>query len=158
PDENLRNANLDETRRIGGDIQLTSEPIQQLRIAAGYSYVNPIFIKGDNKDNQVPLVPNHSIDAELGIRPIAGLELGPAITFRSESYEGGDSANSLDKIDSYFLTDLFLRFRPAGVPGDLAISASFKNIFNESYVPYVFFGGYYPAPGRSFEIAASYRY
>ncbi|MFN2312140.1 MAG: TonB-dependent receptor [Spirochaetia bacterium] len=158
PNENFRNVNLDETRRIGGDVQLSSEPIQQLRISAGYSYVNPVFIKGENKDNQVPLVPNHSVDAELGIRPISGFELGPAISFRSESYEGGDSANDKDKVDSYFLTNLFLRFRPAGVSGDLAISASFKNVFNERYVPYVFYGGYYPAPGRSFEIAASYRY
>ncbi len=158
PDENFRNVNLDETRRIGGDIQLTSEPIEQLRISAGYSYVNPVFIKGDNKDNQVPLVPNHSVDAELGIRPIGGLELGPAISFRSEPYAGGDSANDLDKIDSYFLTDLFFRFRPNGVPGDLSISATFKNILDVSYAPFVYYGGYYPAPGRSFEIAASYRY
>lgn len=158
------NVNLDETRRIGGDVQLSSEPIEQLRISAGYSYVNPVFIKGDNKDNQVPLVPNHSVDAELGVRPISGLELGPAISFRSESYQGGDEANDQDKVDSYFLTDLFLRFRPRGVPGDLSISATFKNILNESYAPLQFYSsfsdttGYYPAPGRSFEIAASYRY
>ncbi len=158
-----RNANIDETRRIGGDIQLSGEPIDLLRVSAGYSYVNPIFIKGDNKNNQVPLVPNHSIDAELGIRPISGLELGPAITFRSETYQGGDNANEQDKVDSYFLTDLFLRFRPSGIPGDLAISASFRNVFDEMYAPLQIYSdfsgtGYYPAPGRSFEIAASYRY
>lgn len=158
------NENIDETRRIGGDIQLSSEPIDLLRISAGYSYVDAIYIKGDNKDNEIPLVPNHSVDAELGIRPIDGLELGPAITFRGEAYQGGDNPNEQDKVDAYLLTDFFLRFRPAGVPGDLAISGSFKNIFNESYAPLQFYSelsgttGYYPAPGRSFEIAASYRY
>ena len=159
-----RNENIDETRRIGGDIQLSSEPIEQLRISAGYSYVNSIFIKGDNKDSQVPLVPKHGVDAELGIRPISGFELGPAITFRSEAYQGGDNANEQDKVDSYILTDLFMRFRPSRVQGNLTISAAFKNIFNESYAPLQFYSefssttGYYPAPGRSFEIAASYRY
>jgi len=159
-----RNENIDETRRIGGDIQISSEPIDLLRISAGYSYVDAIFIKGDNKDSEIPLVPKHSADGELGIRPIDGLELGPAITFRGEAYQGGDNPNEQDKVDAYLLTDLFLRFRPAGVPGDLAISGSVKNIFNESYAPLQFYSessgtsGYYPAPGRSFEIAASYRY
>lgn len=158
------NENLDETRRIGGDIQIAGEPIDLLRFSAGYSYVDAIFIKGDNKENEIPLVPNHSADADLGVRPIDGLELGPAIRFRGEAYQGGDNANEQDKVDSYLLTDIFLRFRPADVPGDLAISGSFKNIFHESYAPRQFYDegsgetGYYPAPGRSVEIAASYRY
>ncbi|NBC28359.1 MAG: TonB-dependent receptor [Spirochaetes bacterium] len=158
------NENLDETRRIGGDIQIGGELIDLLRISAGYSYVNAIFIKGDNKESEIPLVPNHSADAELGVRPIDGLELGPAIRFRGEAYPGGDNANGQDKVDSHLLTDLFLRFRPADVPGDLAISGSFKNIFNESYAPLEVYDdfndriAYYPAPGRSFEIAASYTY
>jgi len=151
------NENIDETRRIGGDIQLTSEPIEQLRISAGYSYVNPIFIKGDNKDNQIPLVPNHSVDTELGIRPMDGLEFGPAVTFRSDAYR--NDSNTGGRIDEYILTDLFLRFRPSGVPGDLLFSAAAKNVLNLSYAP-IQFGdtSFYPAPGRSFEIAASYRY
>ncbi|TVR01197.1 MAG: TonB-dependent receptor, partial [Spirochaetaceae bacterium] len=97
-------------------------------------------------------------DAELGVRPLAGLEFGPGITYRSRAYQGGDTANTLDRVDQYLLTDLFLRYRPAGLPGDLSLSAAVKNVFDISYAPFIFFGGYYPAAGRSFQIAASYRY
>ena len=152
------NVNLDETRRIGGDLQISSEPIEQLRLSAGYSYVNAVFIKGDDEENQVPLVPNHSIDAELGVRPLRGLEFGPAVSYRSQAYQGGDTGNEQDKIDAYFLTDLFVRFRPQGVPGDLSLSAEVTNLFDVSYAPLVYYGSYYPAPGRSFRIAAAYSY
>ncbi len=157
------NTNLDETRRIGGDLQISSEPIDLLRVAAGYSYVNAVFIKGDDKDNQVPLVPNHSVDAEVGVRPLRGLEFGPAVTFRSEAYQGGDTPNVQDKVDSYFLTDLFLRFRPQGIPGDLSLSAEVRNVFDVSYAPVVIYdewdgSAYYPAPGRSFRVSAAYSY
>ena len=158
-----RNINLDQTRRMGSDLQISSVPVDQLRIYAGYSYVNPTFIAGDDKGNQVPLVPNHSIDAELGVRPLRGLEFGPAVTYRSEAYQGGDTANEQDRIDAYFLTDLFVRFRPEGLPGDLSLSAEVKNLFDLSYAPLVAYSefagsAYYPAPGRSFRIAAAYSY
>ena len=152
------NVNLDETRRLGGDLTLNSEPIDQLRVSAGYSFVNAVFIAGDDKGNQIPLVPNHSIDAELGVRPLAGLEFGPGITYRSRAYQGGDTANTQVRVDQYLLTDIFLRYHPTGLPGDLSLSAAVKNVFDISYAPFIFFGGYYPAAGRSFQIAASYRY
>ncbi|TVR31695.1 MAG: TonB-dependent receptor [Spirochaetaceae bacterium] len=159
-----RNINFDQTRRIGADLQISTEPIEPLRLAAGYSYVNAVFIKGDDRDNQVPLVPNHSIDAELGVRPLRGLEFGPAVTYRSQAYQGGDTGNEQDKIDAYFVTDLFVRFRPAGLPGDLSLSAEVKNLFDLNYAPLVAYSewagssAYYPAPGRSFRIAAAYSY
>ena len=153
-----RNANIDETRRLGGDLTINSEPIDQLRVSAGYSFVNAVFISGDDKGNQIPLVPNHSIDAELGVRPLTGLEFGPGITYRSSAFQGGDTANTSDKVDQYVLTDLFLRYQPTGLPGDLSLSATIKNVFDVSYAPLVFFGSYYPAPGRSFQISASYRF
>ena len=152
------NVNLDETRRLGGDLTLNSEPIDQLRVSAGYSFVNAVFIAGDDKDKQIPLVPNHSIDAELGVRPLAGLEFGPGITYRSRAYQGGDAANTQVRVDQYLLTDIFLRYHLTGLPGDLSLSAAVKNVFDISYAPFIFFGGYYPAAGRSFQIAASYRY
>ncbi|SIQ41210.1 iron complex outermembrane recepter protein [Alkalispirochaeta americana] len=154
------NRNLDKTRRLGGDLQIQSEPLEQLRISAGYSYIMATFAGGDNKDKEVPLVPNHSLDAQLAVRllPELGLEFGPALTFRSRSYQGGDDANSEDRVDEYLLTDVFLRLRPRGLPGDLAVSAEVKNIFDETYAPFVNWDAYYPAPGRTFRLAASYRY
>ncbi len=151
------NVNLDETRRLGGDLSLESEPIELLRLSAGYSYVWATFIAGDDDGNEVPLVPNHRANAELGVRPVEGLEFGPAVSYTSEAYQGGDTANAQDKIDDYFLTDVFIRFRPAAVPGDLSLSAEVKNVFDVSYAPLVF-GDYYPAPGRNFRISASYAY
>ena len=151
-----QNVNLDETRRFGGDLQLTSFPIPTARITAGYSYVNAQFIAGANSGNQIPLVPQHSFDGELGIRPLAGLEFGPAVTHRGESFR--DQSNTEDPIAAYFLMDLFMRYRLTGARGDLSVRATLRNVLDESYAPLIFFGGYYPAPGRNFEIAASFRY
>ncbi len=160
------NVNLDETRRLGGDLSLESEPIELLRLSAGYSYVWATFIAGDDDGNEVPLVPNHRANAELGVRPVEGLEFGPAVSYTSTAYQGGDTANAQDKIDDYFLTDLYVRFRPAAVPGDLSLSAEVKNVFDISYSPLVsgfddgtqWVEAYYPAAGRNFRISASYAY
>ncbi len=159
------NENIGRTRRLGGDLQLTSEPVDQIRLAAGYSYVMATFTDGENKGNQVPLVPNHGVDAEMALRflPELGLEFGPAVTYRGEAYQGGDDANDQDRVEDYFLTDLFVRVRPAAFPGDLSVSAEVTNVFDVTYAPMQIFSefsgtAYYPAPGRTFRVAASYRY
>jgi iron complex outermembrane recepter protein len=158
------NENIGKTSRIGTDFHITSEPVDFLRLSGGYSYVRATFANGDNKGNEVPLVPNHAVDGEAALRPGAGLgmEFGPAVTWRSASYQGGDDANDQDRIPAYLLTDIFLRFRPAGE--DLSITAELKNIFDVQYAPLQFYSSfsgataYYPAPGRTFRVAASYRY
>ncbi len=161
----MANKNIGSTNRVGADFRLTAEPTEHFRLTGGYSYVLATFAGGDNRGREVPLVPNHSVDGELALRPGTGLglEFGPALTFRSAAYQGGDSANETDRISPWAVTDLFVRFRPA-VPGDLSVTAELKNAFDVRYAPLQFYSSfsgttaYYPAPGRSFSVAASYRY
>jgi outer membrane receptor protein involved in Fe transport len=44
------------------------------------------------------------------------------------------------------------------VPGDLEIFAGVDNLLDETYVSYIYYGGYYPAPGRSWRVGGYYRY
>ncbi|MFP4153244.1 MAG: TonB-dependent receptor, partial [Alkalispirochaeta sp.] len=159
------NENIEETTRTGADVRLTSEPIDLFRLSGGYSYVMATFADGDDKGNEVPLVPNHTVDGELALRPgsALGLEFGPAVRYRSAAYQGGDDANEEDRVSAHTVTDLFVRFRPV-VTGDLSITAEVKNVFDTQYAPLQFYSsfsdstGYYPAAGRSFRVSASYRY
>ncbi|TVR58328.1 MAG: TonB-dependent receptor [Spirochaetaceae bacterium] len=154
-----RNTNIDETRRIGGELQVVLEPFDQLRLSAGYRYVDAVFIKGDDRGKKIPLVADHELDADLAIRLLPGVQFGPAITYRSEAFQSHwNDPYSADKIDAYFVTDFFLRVQPSAVPGNLALSAELTNVFDRNYAQLVVSDSYYPAPGRGFRLAAAFSY
>jgi iron complex outermembrane receptor protein len=154
----MRNENLDETRRIGGDLAFIAVPASFLELRGTYGYVDAVFTGGINEGEHVPLVSTHRVDAEIVFKAPLGLSVAPNISFRSEAPQGGDFANDLDPIGAYTVYGLTLRFAPSVAGGALQVVAKADNIFDLSYAPLVYSGSFYPAAGRSFSLSASIRY
>jgi iron complex outermembrane receptor protein len=155
---NYRNENLDKTRRIGGDLTLQAAPAPFVSVKGTYGYVRAVFTDGANDGNRVPLVPEHRVDAAVDFKAPFGLTASPSASWRSDAYRGGDGANALEKIDSYTVYALTVRFVPMFFKGALEVIAKAENLLDLQYAPYVYYNSYYPAAGRSFSLGASYRY
>jgi iron complex outermembrane recepter protein len=158
PDETSRNINLDKTRRIGSDLEVTFSPVDFLEMTGTYSYVLATYIDGANKGKRIPLVSDHAADGGINVSLPFGLSFGPSVSFRSSAFRGGDNANEQDPIDSCYVLNASARFVAERVPGNLVITAEIKNLLDTSYAPYIYYNSYYPAAGRSFKIGASYSY
>jgi iron complex outermembrane receptor protein len=153
---------------LGVDLTAEVRPVELIGLTAGYSFVRATFTDGDDEGNSVPLVPEHSFDGELVLHPVPAVAIGQRATYRGEAYQGGDSANGAAPVEGVFTTDLFLRVEPArvveGFPGELSITAEVTNVADVTYAPVQFYSSfsdatsYYPAPGREWRVAASYRY
>ena len=160
PDEG-RSTNLDDTRRLGGDIELSLNPVKQVGADISYSYVQAAFASGDNEGNTIPLVPAHTVRGSLRLMPFQSLNIEPAFSFVSEAYQGGDNENSEELVDSYWLADLVIRYQ-LPVEYDLRIVLRCENLLDEVYAPYVYWDkyshAYYPAAGRSLTLGVTYSY
>ncbi len=151
------NENLDRTRHLGAQAEAWWKA-GPLAVAASYTAQITTFREGANDGNEVPLVPNH--EAFAGVRLVlpAGLQVAANARYVSESYQGGDNGNTKDKVPDYLLLAASATWRPGFVPGGLELFAGVENLLDTRYVSYVYWDGYYPAPGRSWRVGGSYRY
>ena len=142
------NRNLADTRRIG------------LETAAGYqagiwdaqvhyTTLAAEFRSGPYEGKQVYLVPKHELSATLACRPIACVMMQAEYQYISDSFEGNDFQNAQEKLPSYGVANLLLRYEPK--PG-LSIYARVNNLFDEHYATVKYSGVWYPAAGRQFQI------
>jgi len=151
------NENLARTRHLGAACEAawTAGP---LLIAGSYSWQLTTFRAGIDEGNEVPLVPNHTAQARAEVRLPFDIVLSGSARYVSESFQGGDNANTADRTPDYVVIGASLTWRPGFVPGDLELFAGGENLLDAEYVSYVYFGGYYPAPGRTWRVGGFYRY
>lgn len=156
-----RNENLDETTRMGAEMNLAYDPGNGLSIAANYTYINAEFTKGVDDGKEIPLVPEHkgSIAVE-GDLP-AGFSARTVLSYVSERWLGGDRSNSSEQLDDYTTVDLYITKVFAGVEG-LELYLGVENLFDEEYAELAYIGymedGYYPAAGTVYKGGAVYRF
>ncbi|QJE97616.1 TonB-dependent receptor [Luteolibacter luteus] len=142
------NLNLADTRRVG------------LETAAGYqsgiwdaqfhyTTLTAEFQNGPYEGKQVYLVPKHELTATLACRPIECVTVQAEYQYVSDAFEGNDFQNVQEKLPSYGVANLLLRYEPK--PG-LSIYARVNNLFDERYATVKYSGVWYPAAGRQFQI------
>jgi iron complex outermembrane receptor protein len=154
----FRNENLDQTRRFGSSAGLTARPVNYLKLEASYTFANAVFAAGVNEGKRIPLVPVHAASGSMTLTLPAGLSIGPSLMYKSESFQGGDYGNALEKIESYLVYNARVRWDPERMGQGFTVQVTFKNLADTTYAPLVYYGGYYPAEGRSASISVDYRY
>jgi iron complex outermembrane receptor protein len=156
------NVNLNKTRRLGGNAGLVFSPFACLSVDASYSFINAVFLAGENKGKNVPLVPNHVIFAGFTVRLPGGFDFGPELEYTSSAYCGEDYANEGDKMESRFLLGAKARYALQWEGREIVFLASIKNLLGVSYASYgtYSYGSYYlyPADGRSLSFTLQYRF
>ena len=152
------NENLDQTRRYGIDATLTWARTNMALISATYNHVDASFTRGANTGEQIPLVPANvlTVRGELELpMDLAALAAAHAV---DSQYSGGDDSNISRKLPSYGTLDLGVRYHPHELQGfDLLVGVD--NVFDKIYANQGYYGySYYPAPGRTWKVTASYRF
>jgi iron complex outermembrane receptor protein len=161
-DENGSNTNKkDETRRLGANLGVKSQPVSFLELEAGADWVNAVIL--DDDEHEIPLVPAFTMYAALTGKFPFGLRIGPSFEYRGPSYRGGDLANSQEKIDGYFLLGISARYVLDKGARRFALQCDIKNLLDTSYAPGVYWNSYsgsayYPGDGRSVNVSLQYRF
>lgn len=149
----MRNQNLDNTLRHGGELAITYSPSEVCTMRAFGTVVDAEFTSGSDDGKDVPLVPAYKAGLELQLGLGNGLMFDSVATFTGKSRLGGDRANIAPQLDDYIVINAFLRYAPSFVNG-LEAYIGVENVFDEKYATLGYVGlfedGYYPAPGRSF--------
>jgi iron complex outermembrane receptor protein len=145
------NTNMDETIHQGLELSLQADPSRFVSLYATYTYQDVEFDAGDNKGNEIPLVPKHKLAGGVEVRPIEGLRVSLDASYTSTMFGGGDEANAMDKMDDYIVVDLGLAYAIPCGKTTVEIFGGIDNLFDEGYTDFVYYGYYYTAPGRTYK-------
>ena len=150
----FRNLNTGETIRYGATLD-ASYRYAFLTLGAGYDYVRAELATGEHEGNTVPLVPAHTVTGETRARLPLSFTVGTDLRYTSSFYEGGDEANDLDMIPGRSEWDVRLEWA-----GDFGLSTyvAARNILDDRTPTRVYYGGWYPMPGRTYEVGARWQY
>jgi iron complex outermembrane recepter protein len=151
------NVNQDQTQHLGARAQ-ASWTRGPLVLSGNYAWQLTTFQAGADEGHEVPLVPNHEVLLEARVKLPFDLAAAANGRYVSESYQGGDNANAADKVPQYVVVAASLAWKPRFVRGNLELFAGVENLFDEKYVSYIYFDGYYPAPGRNWRVGGFYKY
>jgi len=158
------NVNLDATRHLGAETEITLTVPKQLEISGNYTYTLATFREGSHEGKRVPLVPLHQASAAAALLLPLGGRVGVSGQYISDTFAAGDLDNNQAVVPAYLLVGAHLRFRPEFVPGDLELSFGVENLLDVRYASmgvYSEFQGkvfYYPGAGRRWSAGASCRY
>ncbi len=158
------NENLKATRRIGGDAELSFRPVDWMTLSGGYSYVYATFIEGPNEGSEIPLVPRHSGQVSADFSLLTDILVTPSIEAAGSAWQGGDKDNTEKRIAPYMVLDFRASWTLTFDNGELEFTLEAENLFDKVYAPLVYYStmsgtsAYYPAPGRSLSLSASYSY
>jgi iron complex outermembrane receptor protein len=152
----FRNENLDDTRHRGIEIFTNYDLEGIFDLEVNYTYQESTFENGPNKENDIPLVPNNLLTANLDLTLPHAIHLITGIQFVDDSYLSQDFDNTTEKLDGYTVVDIMLRYKKN--IGQTQVTAFFKiaNLFDEEYSTHGTDGQgwgdntFFPSPGRKF--------
>lgn len=151
------NVNLSRSRRNGVAVSVDGNIAQDLRIGAGYEYLDAEITSGRHDGSQIPLVPENKANLYAQYRPAFGWLGRLDVEYVDEQYLGSDYDNSSRPLDDYTVANLVIH-RDLG---DWRLSARVNNLFDEEYSETgatSFAGdGFNPAPERNFWLGVSYQ-
>jgi iron complex outermembrane receptor protein len=161
-----KNINLDETRRIGTNISVSSNPFQFLELQGSYSFVNAQFTSGANNGNDFSMVPAHEFSGIVTFVLPLNVRLGVNVDYRGSAYQSGDNSNALPKVDDYILYGASISYILKNDDYRLRILLEGKNLLNTTYSSYVTYSmynpetgsAYYPGNGREFNLSLQYQF
>jgi len=142
------NVNLSDTRRVGLESSIGYQA-GMWDAHVHYTTLTAEFQSGPYEGKQVYLVPRHELTATLACRPVDCVTVQAEYQYIGDSFEGNDFLNVQEKLPSYGIANLLLRYEPK--PG-LSIYARVNNLFDERYATVKYSGVWYPAAGRQFQL------
>ncbi|MGH7411129.1 MAG: TonB-dependent receptor domain-containing protein, partial [Candidatus Methylomirabilis sp.] len=169
--------NIGDTRREGVELALRGIYKEQIEGFLNYSYTRATF-EGDielatprppgtqqvRKGDQLPLIPNHRINAGLRYHLYKWITLSLNLTYVGDQFFRGDEANAQPKLNDYVVVNAGVDIRRDRFAGFVKIN----NLFNNEYETFGTFSRKVadgpvepfltPAPPINVLVGASYRF
>jgi iron complex outermembrane receptor protein len=155
----FENINMNSTRRYGVELNTRNKISEKLNLTNNFTFSKAKYTSGDQetyatnfKGNDVPLVPQYSLDTSLEWKASKFTKIIPAIKYQDDMRMESDDENFQNtKIPSYVIADVSIISKFSKFFTTLSIN----NIFDEKYHNYAVassgtLGAYnaYPEPGR----------
>jgi iron complex outermembrane receptor protein len=155
----FENINMNSTRRYGIELNTRNKISDKLNLTNNFTFAKAKYISGnqgtyatDFKGNDVPLVPQYSLDTSLEWKVSEFTKIIPSIKYQDDMRMESDDENFQDtKIPSYVKVNMSITSKFGKFFSTLLIN----NIFDEKYHNYAVassstLGAYnaYPEPGR----------
>ncbi|WP_265594291.1 TonB-dependent receptor [Haloferula sp. BvORR071] len=140
------NVNLADTKRSGVELS-TGYHAERWSADLHYTLLHAEYESGPYAGKEVYLVPNRALSATISCRPLDCVTVQAEYQYTGDAFEGNDFQNVQEKLPSYAVTNLLLRYEPR--PG-LSIYARVNNLFDKNYATVKYSGIWYPAAGRQF--------
>jgi iron complex outermembrane receptor protein len=152
------NINLDETTHRG--VELSADYRNDLFAATVlYTWLQSEFTAGVNKGNEIPWVPRNKLDVNLAFFLTDALTLNTHMSYVGSMFQSGDNANTgANRQSEYALFDLLLEYTLPVKKCEVTVFAGGDNLFETEYNYLVSYGGYYPAPERTYKAGLSVRF
>ncbi len=153
-----QNENLQKTIHLGVESFAAVKLFDNFTITGTYNYTIAKFAGGDDKDNDIPIVPGHRFSILPEVRISGMARIYSEIIYSGSYYRGGDTANDLDKIDGYLLFNAGAGITKKTGMADIAVYGKIKNAADKKYAQLVYYTDYYPGNGREIEFGISCSY
>lgn len=146
------NSNYGKTQRRGINFSLDLEPIKTLDLSLGYRFIDAEFKEGSYSGKIIPAVPKSKLNLSLKYKFTEDLSLFVDSLYRGKAYLINDLSNKLDKLDSFWVTNIKFSFKKKNVE----LFTGINNLFNEIYSEYASTNSsgsvraLYPSPERNF--------
>ncbi len=155
-----RNINLRETAHTGGDLDITYNIMEKVRLFASVGYVDAKIAAGEHDGKTIPLVPEWKGHAGLELGRYNGVLFRIQNNYVGKRYYGNDFGNELDKMSSYNTWDAYLSYKR----NQWEFFGHAKNLFGEKYSDYAFYSewddrySYYPQPEEEYMVGVRYKF
>lgn len=152
------NANLDQTRRKGAEIEADWKISDSWQAKSTYAYTDAKFREGANSGKELPLVARNQASAQLIWNTGATGNYTTLVRYVGERRYAGDFANTQKILGAYTTVDLQATwaFKP------WKLTAKVLNAFDKKYSSFAGYRAfasdtyYYPADARSFFVSGRY--
>jgi iron complex outermembrane receptor protein len=165
------NVNAGEARREGVELTLRGRVVPRLDFSVDLTLTDAEFTAGDNKGNELPLVPSERLALGLDLDLPAGVGLHADALYVGEQVLDNDDANLQPKLDDYTVVNARVKWTAASVTSPrngLALFVEARNLFDEEYATRGIFAFdflsnssdrfFTPAPGRRFLAGAEWNF
>lgn len=158
----LQNVNLDDTQHDGIELAVAFDINSDLSIKANYTYLKAEFTDGDNKANDIPLIPTNTANIIALTSLPANIDGSISFNYVDTTLLANDLGNSFaKKMPAYKTVDLKLSKQI----GNIGLALQVNNLFNEQFFNYAvgsasIAGRFnaYPLPERTTYLTASYKF
>ncbi|MBA3582658.1 MAG: TonB-dependent receptor [Gammaproteobacteria bacterium] len=148
------NVNFDETRRVGGTLELGVNATSALSFVGAYTLTKAEFRSGVFAGNDVSGVPENVIRGAVNYQ-LADVSLSFETKRIGKQYLPGDNDNAADPLSGYNVSNFTLNYSV----NQWNLGLRIDNLFNAQYYDYAnSFGAYYPATGSNTWLSLAYRF